>query len=108
MADAYYVTKFPAELRYGLFVPPEQRELLPEAMLMLAVLQDAIACVKGEGCARPHERVKLARMARDWMFDERREDLFSFRNICETLQLDPDPIRKVVQRPAQTPIGRVA
>lgn len=75
---------------------PEKQELNPEAMLMLAVLQDAIACLKGEGSARPHERARLARMARDWMLDEGREDLFSFCNICATLLLNPQAIRKVL------------
>lgn len=88
---------------------PEKPVLMPEAMLMLAVLQDAIACLKGEASARRHERAGLARRARHWMLDEGREDLFSFRNICETLGLNPDRVRQGLGFGANSrPWGRVA
>jgi hypothetical protein len=37
---------------------------------------------------------KLFRKAEDWILEKNAEWLFSFENICETLQLNPDYIRR--------------
>ena len=63
-----------------------------ERALMRAVLEDAIRCLGGQ-VGRFLERRFLAAKARAWI--ERRDPSwpFSFDNICQELDLDPDVVR---------------
>ena len=62
--------------------------------LMLAVLESAIEDFQKYVLARNPRGKRLFQEAEDWFLDREGEVLFSFENICETLRLHPDPIRK--------------
>ena len=65
-----------------------------EERLMLAVLQDAVDCFQEHVLAQYVWEKKLFQDAEDWIFDKNTDWPFSFENICETLQLNPDYIRR--------------
>ena len=65
-----------------------------EERLMLAVLESAVEDFQ-KYVSAPHARgKKLFQEAEDWFLDADSEDPFSFKGICETLGLHPEPIRK--------------
>ena len=72
---------------------PESSALSPEKKLMLAVLNDAIACLEGVVPAPPRQRAKFTRDARDWFLEKKDYAFFSFKNVCETLSLNRQAIR---------------
>jgi hypothetical protein len=61
---------------------------------MLAVLQDAVECFQKHAMAQYVWEKKLFREAEDWILEKNIDWPFSFENICETLQLNPDYIRR--------------
>jgi hypothetical protein len=65
-----------------------------EQRLMLAVLQDAIECFQEHVLAQDLWEKKLFKEAENWILAKNTDLLFSFENICETLQLHPDYIRQ--------------
>jgi hypothetical protein len=65
-----------------------------EERLMLAVLQDAVECFQEHALAQYPWQKKLFQEAEDWILTTNNDWLFSFENICETLQLHPDYIRR--------------
>ncbi len=72
----------------------DQNERTPERALMLAVLEDAVACYAGRLKA-PRENPKiLRRQAAFWLSCEDWDSPFSFNNVCEALALDPTAIRE--------------
>jgi hypothetical protein len=72
----------------------ENSERTPERALMLAVLEDAVACYAGKLKA-PRENPKiLRRQAAFWLSCEDWDSPFSFNNVCEALALDPTAIRE--------------
>jgi hypothetical protein len=72
--------------------------LEPEKKLMLAVLEDAIACFQKYVLARDGKGRAMLRDAEEWIMEERSEWLFSFENICEVLGFDPQYVRKGLMR----------
>ena len=77
---------------------PEQLESLrterlegPRA-LMLAVLEEAILCLQGAGRCRTADPREASR-ARQWVRARDRSWLFSFENVCATLDIDADALR---------------
>jgi hypothetical protein len=68
--------------------------LEPEKKLMLAVLEDAIACFQKYVFARDGKGRRLFQEAEDWVQDTNSDWLFSFPNVCETLGLNPDYLRQ--------------
>lgn len=72
---------------------PESSALCPEKKLMLAVLNDAIACLEGIASSPPRQRAKFKRDARDWFLEKKDYAFFSFKNVCETLSLNRQAIR---------------
>jgi hypothetical protein len=66
----------------------------PEEKLMLAVLDDAIACFQKYAFARDRKRKVLFQEAEDWVQDTNSDWPFSFANVCETLGFDPDYLRQ--------------
>jgi hypothetical protein len=64
-----------------------------EERLMLAVLQDAVECFQENVLSRQPWEKKLFQEAENWVLAKNTDWLFSFENICETLQLHPDYIR---------------
>jgi hypothetical protein len=65
-----------------------------EERLMLAVLESAVEDFQKYVIARKSSEKKLFQQAEEWFLEENSDELFSFRNICETLQLHPDYIRQ--------------
>ena len=68
-----------------------------ERDLLLAVLQDGIACFQGYFSKPSRTIEKLFLEAVEWI-SSNDDDVFSFNNVCETLGLDPDALRKGLRR----------
>ena len=66
----------------------------PEEKLMLAVLDDAIACFQKYAFARDRKGRLLFQEVAYWVQDTNRDWLFSFANVCETLGFAPDYLRQ--------------
>ena len=68
-----------------------------ERDLMLAVLEDGIACFQGyfSKPSRTNERLFLE--TEEWI-SSNDDGVFSFNNVCETLGLDPDALRTGLRR----------
>jgi hypothetical protein len=80
----------------------ESQERTPERALMLAVLEDAVACYAGKLKApRENPRI-LRRQAAFWLSCEDWESPFSFNNVCEALALDPRAIRERILATEET------
>ena len=80
-----------------------------EERLMLAVLESAIEDFQKYVLARKPSGKKLFQQAEEWFLEKDSDELFSFENICETLGLHPDPIRKGLQvwKEARIKLGSV-
>ena len=65
-----------------------------EERLMLAVLQDAVECFQKHAMAEYLWERKLFQEAEDWILERNSDWLFSFKNICQALRLNPDYIRR--------------
>ena len=83
--------------------PAEQNiQWTPELALMLAVLEDAIACYR-RTLKRPRQNPEiLARQAEFWIRLDDWESPFSFNNICDALGLEPVATRERILRSAPT------
>ena len=68
--------------------------LEPEQKLMLAVLDNAIACFQNYAFTRDRKAKVLFQEAEDWVQDTNSDWPFSFANVCETLGLDPNYLRQ--------------
>jgi hypothetical protein len=68
--------------------------LEPEKILMLAVLEDAIACYQKYIFARDGKGKALFQEAEEWIKEKGADWLFSFSNVCEILGFDPDYLRQ--------------
>ena len=80
-----------------------------EERLMLAVLESAVEDFQKYILARKPSGKKLFQQAEEWFLEKDSDELFSFENICETLQLHPDYIRKglLVWKEAKIKLGSV-
>ena len=65
-----------------------------EEKLMLAVLESAVEDFQKYVLARNPSGKKLFQETEKWFLVKDSDELFSFENICETLQLHPDYIRQ--------------
>ena len=61
---------------------------------MLAVLQDAVECFQANVLSEQPWEHKLFQEAQDWILDKNTDWSFSFENICGTLKLNRDYIRR--------------
>ena len=68
--------------------------LEPEKKLMLAILEDAIACFQKYVSARDGKGKILFQETEDWVLDQGADWLFSFASVCDTLGFDPDYLRR--------------
>jgi hypothetical protein len=68
--------------------------LEPEIRLMLAVLEDAVACFQKYVAAQRRKEKVLFQEAEEWFLEKDSDSFYSFENICESLGLDPDYLRK--------------
>jgi hypothetical protein len=65
-----------------------------EERLMFAVLENAIEYFQKYVLARNPGGKQRFQEAEEWFLEKDSEALYSFENICETLGLHPDPIRR--------------
>jgi hypothetical protein len=65
-----------------------------EEALILAVLEDAIACFQKYVLAQNEREMKIFQEAEQWILEKNSHWFFSFESICEILQLHPDYLRQ--------------
>ena len=65
-----------------------------ERLLMLAVLEDAIDCYQKFAHARDPRGEQMFEEAREWVSSTDRSWLFSFENICDTLEINAEYVRR--------------
>jgi hypothetical protein len=69
-----------------------------ERLLLLAVLEEAVHTY-GKYCqVRTRQGERLFREVQEWIWSRDTHWLYAFESICSYLQLDPDSIRKGLQR----------
>ncbi len=98
----FFVLRGPERITQTLELSPQYLEtvrskthLEPEKKLMFAVLEDAVTCFQKHFVARDKIGMRLFCEAEEWILLHRKGDwLFSFDNICETLDLNPGYIRE--------------
>jgi hypothetical protein len=82
-----------------------------ERLLMLAVLEDAIDCYQKYAHARDPRGRQIFDESREWVHSGDRAWLFSFENICDTLEINADYVRRGLrewrERGLQVPSARV-
>jgi len=88
--DALLPAQFYAAFRGGSAVRGERR-------LMLAVLQDALDCYQKYAFADDGPGRQMFADANTWIASEDRDWYFSFENICETLEINPQYLRRGVR-----------
>jgi hypothetical protein len=76
---------------------------------MLAVLENAVEYFQKYVLARNPGGKQRFQEAEEWFLEKDGEALYSFENICETLGLHPDPIRKglLVWKEAKLKLGYI-
>ena len=70
----------------------------PERKLGLAILEDAIDCFQDNVLVSTGKGKNLFEDAQQWFLAENSDWLFSFRNVCELLAIDPDYLRTGLMR----------
>lgn len=85
--DALLPAQFYAAFRGGSGVRGEKR-------LMLAVLEDALDCFQKYAAARDGHGQALFEEANAWIVSNDRGWFFSYENICETLEINPEYLRR--------------
>src|SRR3989344_3846221 len=73
------------------------RPACPERKLILAVLEEAFHCYQKYVLAKDARRKRLFREAEEWINSSDRSWPFSFVNICETLGINPEYLRRGMQ-----------
>jgi hypothetical protein len=83
---------------YAMFKNSQYRE--PERRLMVAILEDAVSCLSTDPHRSNPRQKKQYEEAKTWVAaDEESEWIFSFKNICEVLGMDPGYLRRGLIRP---------
>ena len=72
--------------------------LEPEKRLMLAILEDAVQCFQDNLLAQSGKKKRLFEEAEEWILEEGDDGIFSFDNICEVLDFNPQYIRQGLLR----------
>jgi hypothetical protein len=98
--DALLPAQFYAAFRGGSGVRGEKR-------LMLAVLEDALDCFQKYAAARDGHGQALFEEAHAWIASEDRAWFFSYENICETLEINPEYLRRGLESWRHGPSGMV-
>jgi hypothetical protein len=68
--------------------------LEPEKKLMLALIEDAIACYQKYLFARDGKGKALFEEAEGWVQEAGSDSVFAFDSVCEALGLNPDYLRR--------------
>jgi hypothetical protein len=78
---------------YSMFKSSQYRD--PERRLMVAILEDAVSCLSTNLRRCNVRKRKQYEAAQYWVTtEEDNEWIFSFRNICEVLGMDPSYLRR--------------
>jgi hypothetical protein len=85
-------------LSHQYFATLRSQRLEPEKRLMLAVLEDAVACFQKYVLPRNRRERTLFNATEDWVCDETGDYLFSFEYICEVLKFNPKYLREGLLR----------
>ncbi len=72
--------------------------LEPEKTLLLAVLEDGVRTFQDNICAETGKKRVLLDEAREWLFSDGFEHVFSFNSVCSSLGIDPGYIRRGLKR----------
>jgi hypothetical protein len=72
--------------------------LEPEKALLLAVLEDGVRTFQDNIFAESGKKRALLDEAREWLFTNGLEHVFSFNSVCSSLGLDPGYIRRGLKR----------
>ena len=72
--------------------------LEPERRLVLAILDDAIACYRDNMFSRSAKKKRLFDEAEEWIVTPQADWIFSFDHVCEALGLNPEYIRRGLLR----------
>ena len=68
--------------------------LKPFSRLMHAILIDAVRCYQVNFDARSPSKKQQFSEARGWLFHDEDSGPFSFRKVCDALEIDPDNVRR--------------
>ncbi len=71
----------------------QKRASSPERRLLIAVLWNAITEYQDLVCSRRGAEDVEGQRLRKWFFEHDEKWPFSFENVCEQLEIDPDSIR---------------
>ena len=71
--------------------------LQPDKQLMLAVLDNALEYLQKYLLARSRKGRRLFQESEQWVLETDSDWIFSFENICQFLDLDPEYLRKRVR-----------
>ncbi|MGH7802850.1 MAG: hypothetical protein ACREQJ_00755 [Candidatus Binatia bacterium] len=83
-----------------------EHSAFPEKRLMLAVLEDAVATFQRYVDARNRRGQRLFREAEEWVLSDDTEWPFAFENICHTLDIEPDFLRRGLARWKERQLSR--
>src|ERR671911_136838 len=72
--------------------------LEPEKALLLAVLEDGVRTFQDNISVETGKKRALWDEAREWLFTDGFEHVFSFNSVCSSLGLDPGYIRRGIKR----------
>jgi hypothetical protein len=77
---------------------PGSASVEPIMRLIAGILIDAVRCFQNNFEARHPSRRQEFREARLWIFDDRGTGPFSFRSVCDSLEVDPRGLRNWIVR----------
>ena len=72
-------------------------ESIPELKLVAAILEDALLCINRRASARRGRRRREFMDAWHWLWNDRRDWPFAFRNVCDLLEIDAAAVRQHVR-----------
>jgi len=85
-------------MQLGIVLPSQhfgpRRKQVPEQRLMIAVLQDALACVEKHRFATSTHGGRLFHEAKQWFLANETHWPYSFECICGVLDLDANAVRR--------------
>jgi hypothetical protein len=87
------------------FNPP--KKLAPEHRLRIAVLDDAIRCVKQYRFPKDAQGRRLFHEAKQWLLAAEPHWPYSFEHICEVLDLDANAVRHRLRLAPERPVVSV-
>lgn len=98
---------FRSPLQYTRLLEPEtllpvqlygstQRPLTPEKRLVIAILADALNCIRRYYATRRRRNLRAGCEAEHWLMSKDRQWPFSFENVCDVLSIDSHVVRSAL------------